>query len=328
MPSRPRRAVVDESQVGRYHIVTRCVRRAWLAGVDARTGRDFSHRKNWLRFRLDVLASMFAVEVLEVSILDNHLHLVLRNRPDIVALWSDEEVVRRWLRLHRQLLQLLAPASDETVREFMEDKKRLLAIRLRMSSISWFMAYLKEPVSRAANEEDDVTGTFWASRFWCELLPDERSTLACCIYVNLNPIRAGIVENLEDAMFTSIYERIRDRLSGDPNRPNSGWLAPVHVDGDGYAGAAARRRASDLGYLDVTFEQYLELMDGIIRREAAERAGGVLQEYPPILERLGITPSDWETSVRRMSARFGRELEKSRKLLDEMHDRRQGPEQD
>ena len=190
------------------------------------------------------------------------------------------------------------------------------------------MAYLKEPVSRAANEEDDATGAFWSSRFWCELLPDLRSCLACGLYVNLNPIRAGLAKRPEDAEFTSVYERIRDLLSGDPSRPHSGGLSPVHIDGDGYAGAAVRRRASDTGYLDLTFEQYLELLDGIIRREAAERAGGVLEEYPPILERLGITPSDWETSVRRMNARFARELEKSRKLLDEMRDRRQGPQQD
>ena len=29
----------------------------------------------------------------------NHLHVVLRSRPDVVKKWSDEEVARRWLRL-------------------------------------------------------------------------------------------------------------------------------------------------------------------------------------------------------------------------------------
>jgi len=29
--------------------------------------------------------------------MSNHLHLILRNRPDVVALWSDQEVARRWL---------------------------------------------------------------------------------------------------------------------------------------------------------------------------------------------------------------------------------------
>ncbi|WP_222435502.1 hypothetical protein [Allorhodopirellula solitaria] len=29
----------------------------------------------------------------------NHIHLVLRSRPDVVAAWSDEEIARRWLRL-------------------------------------------------------------------------------------------------------------------------------------------------------------------------------------------------------------------------------------
>ena len=327
MPSRPRRAIVDETQVGYYHVVSRCVRRAMLTGADPQTGRDFSHRKTWILKRILVLAGIFAVDALEMSILDNHLHLMLRNRPDIVALWSDEEVARRWLRLHRQMMHLLIPASAKRVREFLKDKQKIREIRKRLSSLSWYMAYLKEPISRAANDEDDATGAFWASRFWCELLPDERSRLACSLYVNMNPIRAGIAKKPEDAKFTSVFERIRDRLSGDANLPCSGWLAPIQLEGDGYAGAAARRRPSDIGYLDLTFEQYLELLDGVIRREAAERAGGASEEYPPILERLGITPPDWETSLRRMNARFARELEKSRKLLDEMRDRRQGPQQ-
>jgi REP element-mobilizing transposase RayT len=296
-----------------------------LTGADPRTGKDFSHRKHWLEDRVKTLTGVFAVESLDITILDNHLHLILRNRPDIVATWSDEEVARRWLRLHRQLLQLLAPASDKRVRQFLKDKKKLLEARMRLSSISWFMAYLKEPISRAANEEDDASGAFWAGRFWCALLPNNDALLACSLYVNMNPIRAGIAKRPEDAQFTSVFERIRDRVSGDPNLPHSGWLAPVHLNGDGYAGAAARRRPSDVGYLELTFEQYLELLDAVIRREAAERAGGVWEEYPPILERLGITAPGWETALRRMNRRFARELEKSQKLLDEMRDRRQGP---
>ena len=32
-------------------------------------------------------------------ILDNHLHVVERNRPDWAAAWTDEEVVQRWWHL-------------------------------------------------------------------------------------------------------------------------------------------------------------------------------------------------------------------------------------
>ena len=63
---------------------------------------------------------------------------------------------------------------------------------------------------------------------------------------------------METSEHTSVQARLMDRVSGDPERPESGWLAAVHEDGDGYAGAAAGRRASDKGYLRMTFDEYLE----------------------------------------------------------------------
>jgi hypothetical protein len=45
------------------------------------------------------LASVFAIDCLTFAVLSNHLHLILRSRPDIVRGWSDQEVAKRWLRL-------------------------------------------------------------------------------------------------------------------------------------------------------------------------------------------------------------------------------------
>lgn len=60
MPASARREIVDASQVGIYHCVSRCVRRAFLCGEDALTGRNFDHRKEWIRGRLEELAGAFA----------------------------------------------------------------------------------------------------------------------------------------------------------------------------------------------------------------------------------------------------------------------------
>ncbi len=55
--------------------------------------------KLWIDNRLQELAGIFSIAVGGFSVLDNHLHLLVRLDPDVAAAWSDEEVVRRWGRL-------------------------------------------------------------------------------------------------------------------------------------------------------------------------------------------------------------------------------------
>jgi hypothetical protein len=55
-----RKALVSLNDTAYYHVVARCVRRAWLWGYDKYADRDFSHRKAWVLERLTLLASMFA----------------------------------------------------------------------------------------------------------------------------------------------------------------------------------------------------------------------------------------------------------------------------
>ncbi len=57
------------------------------------------NRKEWIERRLQELAEIFAVAVGGFSVLDNHLHLLVRLDPDVAKTWSDEDVVRRWVKL-------------------------------------------------------------------------------------------------------------------------------------------------------------------------------------------------------------------------------------
>jgi len=70
-----------------------------LAGEDPVTGKNYGHRREWIRFRMERLASVFGLDVLTYAILSNHLHIVVRTRPDVIAGWSDSDVALRWLRV-------------------------------------------------------------------------------------------------------------------------------------------------------------------------------------------------------------------------------------
>jgi REP element-mobilizing transposase RayT len=211
MPAYPRHAIVDGDEMGIYHCIARCVRRAFLCGVDPLTGKNHDHRKEWIRGRLQQLASFFAIEVCGYAVLSNHFHVVLRVRPDLAQDWSDEEVAIRW--------RLLFPPRDEATGRRVEPEEhdlmpiksnpaRLAELRRRLASLSWFMRCLNEPIARAANREDGCSGRFWEGRFRSVALLDESAVLACSVYVDLNPIRAGIAETPEESEFTSAFDRI------------------------------------------------------------------------------------------------------------------------
>jgi REP element-mobilizing transposase RayT len=225
MPAYARRDIVDEEHVGVYHCIARCVRRAFLCGTDSYSGRDYGHRKAWIVDRLRQLAGLFAVEVCDYAIMSNHLHLVLRNRPDVVQQWPDAEVALRWRKLFRRRNDITGEPDepdDHDLAMLTADAARLTTLRARLASLSWFMRCLCEWVARAANREDGSGGRFWAGRFKSQPLLDEAALLACSVYVDLNPIRAGIAATPEESEFTSCCDRIRSLAGSSPGSQSAG----------------------------------------------------------------------------------------------------------
>ncbi|HVJ80170.1 MAG TPA: hypothetical protein VNC50_03780, partial [Planctomycetia bacterium] len=96
MPTYARREIVAKGEIGAYHCIARCVRRAFLCGKDPLTGRNFDHRRHWIRQLLQRQAESFAIDVGGYAIMANHFHVVLRQRPDLAKDWTAEEVTRRW----------------------------------------------------------------------------------------------------------------------------------------------------------------------------------------------------------------------------------------
>ena len=127
-----RAQLVDLSLTRWYHCVTSCVRRAFLLG------EGDHNRKEWLENRLEELADIFAVAVGGFSVMNNHLHLLLRLDPEVAQAWSDDEVVRRWGRLFppRNKLRQPIPVSQHWVQWRLSDAQSRRSVRTGSSNSS------------------------------------------------------------------------------------------------------------------------------------------------------------------------------------------------
>jgi len=278
-----RSSLVSTAATPYYHCISRCVRRAFLCGVDAVTGCSFEHRRGWIVERLARLEAIFAIDVCAYAVMNNHCHTVLKLNPETARQWSTDEVLARWSRLFSgpQVVQRymagerLDSGEYRTVVEFAE------IWRERLVDLSWFMRCLNEPIARWANAEDGCTGRFWEGRFKSQALLDEQGLLACMAYVDLNPIRAGIAESPEGSDFTSIQQRIR-ALSAAPAQPEQ-TLDQAIPRLLGFTG-----RIDDNNGLPFALEDYLELVDWSGRAVHPDKKGKISEAAPPILARLGL----------------------------------------
>ena len=73
MPRQARGEYVNPDKVQILHVVNRCVRRAFLCGKDPLTGTSFEHRREWIRDRLEFLASIFGIDCLTYTVMSNHM---------------------------------------------------------------------------------------------------------------------------------------------------------------------------------------------------------------------------------------------------------------
>jgi hypothetical protein len=55
-----------------FHLFNRCVRRIYLCGWEKRSGKDYSHRKQWIRDRLEELAGIFGLEILGFTVITTY----------------------------------------------------------------------------------------------------------------------------------------------------------------------------------------------------------------------------------------------------------------
>ena len=319
----PRSQQISLSDTPYYHVTSRCVRRAFLCGKDPLTNKCYEHRRQWIEDRIRLLSSLFAIEICAYSLMSNHIHVLAKLTPEESTTWTVEQVIERWFSLFK---------GPSLVRDYYEgaslNKGQLDSVmdivvqwRQRLSSLSWFMKCLNEPIARQANKEDGCKGHFWESRFHCQPLLSDEALLTCMVYIDLNPVRAGIADTPETSEHTSIKERIKPQF-------NLSWAIKSYISHGGFSehlqsknpipikplaafvGGEKKNQASGIHF---EFKDYLELVDFTGRAIRDDKAGHIDEGFPPILQRLGMEEKLWFEDCQNFEARYYQRFCKRRK---------------
>ena len=329
MPRLARADIFASADIAIVHVACRTVRRCFLMGYDKISRKNNDHRKLWIEQQLANQAQFFAIDICSFAIMDNHIHQQLRARPDIVQQMDDAEVARRWLMLcparRGKNRQPLEPTEFEMNR-VVNDKKRVEELRRRLSDISWWMRLLCQHIAQRANREDEEVGKFWQARYKAVKNLDDTAILACAAYIDLNPIRAGLADSIDNSVFTSANRRakgqktrkqrhVADRNSGvegtnettDSTLPDSTvlnceHLAPVNLcENSAKPGSQVHTRGtrcSDKGFLPITLSEYLELLDWSAQQQPGKKSVPVTGTVDRVLAELKISADAWCELIR------------------------------
>ncbi|MDR9765875.1 transposase [Shewanella baltica] len=303
-----RRQLIDANATPFYHVINRCVRRAFLCGEDKLTGRSFEHRRDWIVDKIKALSAIFCIDICAYAVMNNHYHLVLKIDVDKAKTLSPKEIIIRWCQITKGHAVATKYMNGDAL---IEGEVMLLDALLaewheRLSSISWFMRCLNEEIARKANREDECKGAFWEGRFKSQALLDEQALLACMMYVDLNPIRAGIADSVQSSDFTSIQERL-NVLNPHINAPQRAKNTADNLQQIPHKALAKFDGSTLLSQqtgIPFHFADYLELIDWTGRAMRLDKKGYIDNQRPKLLNELGISPDAWLTSAKEFRRQY------------------------
>jgi len=192
----------------KYHVISRFVDRKFATGTDEEKGimLQFVMRQ----------AAFSGVEVLTYCIMGNHFHLLLHvpERPSEI---SEKEILRRlgniWkservkeLRETFKAWRKMSAVGDELVEEKLE------RFRNRMYSLPEFMKDLKQRYSKWYNHKEQRKGTLFEERYKSVLVEDGATLRLMAAYIELNSVRAGLVDDPADFPFCGYAQACADNI--------------------------------------------------------------------------------------------------------------------
>jgi REP element-mobilizing transposase RayT len=160
-----------------------------IAGFSSDFPFGNAEKEQFLR-RLNKLNEFYVIDVLATQVMGNHYHILIHIPAEIP---SNEEAAARYFNFYDGKQQINPDSPDCT----------LLAAKLR--DVSEFIRELQQPFTRWFNRTRKTRrhGALWGGRFKNTILENGLAVWDCWKYIEMNPVRAGMVDNPADYRFSS-----------------------------------------------------------------------------------------------------------------------------
>jgi putative transposase len=201
-----------------YHCVSRVVDRRFVFGDEER-----EHFRMFMRMQ----ENFSGCRVLSYCIMSNHFHILLEVPPTSTLGLDDEGLLKRLSTLYseafvamvaKELAEARAEENDAHVAEI------YARFTYRMHNLSEFMKTLLQRFTCWFNRTHQRTGTLWEQRYKSVIVESGDAARTMAAYIDLNPVRAGIVSDPADYRWSSYGEAIGGGTKGNGKKARLGLM--------------------------------------------------------------------------------------------------------
>ncbi|MCB1131749.1 MAG: transposase [Verrucomicrobiae bacterium] len=218
-----------------YHVISRVVDRRFVLGTE---------EKEKFRTLMRMQENFTGCRVLSYCLMDNHFHLLLEVPPMAEVGISDKQLLKRLSAIYGEafvagVAQELADARSATYTSDSGMNEAVSAIHkrftYRMQDLAEFMKGLLQRFTQWFNRAHSRSGTLWEDRFKSVIVEDGVAARTISAYIDLNPLRAGMVKDPAEYRWSSYGEAIGGGKKGNGKKAREGLVRAYFCDqGVGY----------------------------------------------------------------------------------------------
>jgi putative transposase len=208
----------SEKKPAIYHCVSRVVERRFVFGDEER---------EQFRILMRMYENFSGCRVLSYCIMSNHIHILLEVPPMPKGGFTDEELLRRLSAIYSEVVvgevaAELAMAREKGIAEHVAAIHERYTCR--MHNLSQFMKTVMQRMTQWFNRRHQRTGTLWEERFKSVIVESGIATRMMAAYIDLNPIRAGMVKDPAEYRWSSYGEAVGGGRKGNGKKAREGLV--------------------------------------------------------------------------------------------------------